>query len=121
MRHRVQRVGSQPTSKGETMKKLIAPLVLVLVLVLGAAAAMPATSSALCEYETCGGEASAIEYAAAYASLDYGGTGYGEYCTGPYGKGLKKETQWACYGHNSNGVHWQVNVSAYGEQEYHNP
>jgi hypothetical protein len=73
----------------------------------------------LCEYKECGGTPSASEFAEAYAEELWGGKAKTELCQGPYGSGKRGETQWACYGHDTLGFYWQVNVSAYGELTYY--
>ncbi len=73
----------------------------------------------LCEYKECGGTPSASEFAEAYAEELWGGKAKTEYCEGEYGSGKRGETQWACFGHDSGGFYWQINVSAYGELTYY--
>jgi hypothetical protein len=77
-------------------------------------------SPLLCEYSPCGGTQSAMNLAVAFAYGAWGAGGVVEpdYCTGPYGKGNEYETQWACYGFNTNTPNylWQVNEEAYGHR-----
>jgi hypothetical protein len=73
--------------------------------------------SDLCEYEACGKSPSALEWATAYAARDFGGKAYGTYCEGPF-ENREGHTQWACYGTDSGGFDWQVNVGPYGEETY---
>ncbi len=78
------------------------------------------TTTDLCEYKECGGSPSASEFAEAWAEDLWGGTAKTEDCTGPYGNGKTHgETQWACYGKDSGGFHWQINVDPWGELTYH--
>jgi hypothetical protein len=77
----------------------------------------------LCEYTTCGGTPSALWFATAWSVVFWGGSSTGEFCTGPYGNGSTHyQTQWACYGTNSNAPRWewQVNVDPYGNETYAN-
>lgn len=71
----------------------------------------------LCEYESCGGYPSALAWATAWAESFWGGTAYGEVCEGPFENQIG-HTQWACYGVDTLGFGWQVNVGPYGEWTY---
>lgn len=78
------------------------------------------TKTDLCEYKECGGSPSASEFSEAWAEYLWGGTAKTEYCTGPYGNGKTHgETQWACYGKDSGGFHWQINVDPWGGLTYY--
>jgi hypothetical protein len=100
--------------------KRIKVLTVMMALSLAVAPAIAAASSPtpqLCEYETCGGQSSALYWATRHAVEDWGWQATGEYCTGPY-ENVKGRTQWACYGKNEGGWKWQVNVDPYGSQTY---
>jgi hypothetical protein len=78
------------------------------------------TRTDLCEYKECGGTPSAAEFAEGWAEVRWGGKAKTEYCTGPYGNGKTHgETQWACYGKDSGGFSWQVNVDPWGELTFY--
>jgi hypothetical protein len=105
------------------MIKKIVTLALPVLLAMAALSSVPAASIAagikpqLCEYEKCGGSPSALEAATVHAASDFGGFASGEYCTGPY-ENVVGKTQYACYGSDTNGFTWQVNVGPDGEQTY---